>query len=120
MAADFRRVYVASGKQKNIEFPAELKRIDTYLSRHFEDFLAKNPVDFTNAGSQYVKSKPGSFQALRKEFGALARKSEYLKSNDFCQKNFETWKKKNLLLIRSRFPLLEYLSLFSDQFCSLL
>ena len=61
-------------ERKGVEFPTELKRIDQYITRHMEDFLAQNPVDFSNAGSQYVRSKPGSFQALRKSFGAPVKK----------------------------------------------
>lgn len=60
--------------RKGLEFPTELKKIDEYIGRHFKEFKAANPVDFSNAGSQYVKSKPGSFQAIRKNFGAPVKK----------------------------------------------
>ncbi len=61
-------------KRKGILFPKELERIDEYIRRHFEHFLVINPVDFSNAGGQYVRAKPGSFQALRKDFGTPAKK----------------------------------------------
>lgn len=38
------------------------------------EFLKSNPVDFSNAGSQYVRAKPGSFQAIRKNFGTPVKK----------------------------------------------
>lgn len=60
--------------RKGLTFPSEIKRIDEYIGRHFEEFLNANPVDFSNAGSQYVRSKPGSFQALRKNFGSPVKK----------------------------------------------
>jgi len=60
--------------RKGTDFPSELKKIDNYLGRHLGNFAQANPVDFSNSGSQYVKSKPGSFQAIRKDFGAPAKK----------------------------------------------
>ena len=60
--------------RKGTDFPSELKKIDDYIGRHFAEFKAANPVDFSNAGSQYVRSKPGSFQAIRKNFGAPVKK----------------------------------------------
>ncbi|MCB4458297.1 hypothetical protein [Leisingera sp. McT4-56] len=60
-------------ERKGLTFDRDLERIDVYIERHFKEFLRENPVDFTNAGSQYVRSKPGSFQALRKSFGTPAK-----------------------------------------------
>ncbi len=60
--------------RKGFTFPSEISRIDEYIGRHFEEFVKANPVDFSNAGSQYVRSKPGSFQALRKSFGSPVKK----------------------------------------------
>ena len=57
-----------------VKFDADLNRIDEYIGRHFKEFIETNPVDFSNAGSQYVKSKPGSFQSIRKSFGTPAKK----------------------------------------------
>ena len=45
--------------RKGVTFESELKRIDEYLERHLRSFRYANPVDFSNAGSQYVRSKPG-------------------------------------------------------------
>lgn len=60
--------------RKGITFPSEIRRIDEYIGRHFAAFLEENPVDFTNAGGQYVRAKPGSFQSIRAGFGAPAKK----------------------------------------------
>lgn len=61
--------------RKGVTFEKDLARIDEYIRRHLEEFKATNPVDFTNAGGQYTRSKPGSFQAIRKNFGAPAKKT---------------------------------------------
>ncbi|UWR58326.1 hypothetical protein [Phaeobacter inhibens] len=67
--------YVQHLENRNaLTFEADLQRIDTYTERHFATFLAENPVDFSNAGAQYMKSKPGSFQALRAGFGTAVKK----------------------------------------------
>ena len=60
--------------KRGVEFNTELRRVDEYISRHFSSFVEENPVDFSNAGSQYVRAKPGSFQALRRDFGAPVKK----------------------------------------------
>ncbi|WP_341863541.1 hypothetical protein [Gymnodinialimonas sp. 57CJ19] len=61
-------------QRKNLEFKPDLERIDEYIGRHFAEFREANPVDFSNAGKQYVRSKPGSFQSIRKNFGAAPKK----------------------------------------------
>lgn len=60
--------------RKAIVFESELKKVDQYLDRHFNKFKQANPVDFSNAGSQYVSAKPGSFQSIRKDFGSAVKK----------------------------------------------
>lgn len=60
--------------RKGVEFPTELTRIDEYIARHLRTFVQENPVDFSNAGKQYVSAKPGSFQSLRRGFGAPAKR----------------------------------------------
>lgn len=60
--------------RKGIIFSSDLAKIDQYLKRHLTEFKQANPIDFSNAGSQYVKSKPGSFQAIRKSFGAPVKR----------------------------------------------
>lgn len=61
-------------RRKGHTFEADLRKIDRYIERHFDEFKQQNPVDFSNAGSQYVRSKPGSFQSIRKSFGSAVKR----------------------------------------------
>lgn len=84
--------------RKALTFESDLRRIDTYIERHFADFLLENPVDFSNAGSQYVKSKPGSFQSLRGGFGSAVKKLKISEAEKMLTDELKTLEKRGLIV----------------------
>jgi len=84
--------------RKGLNFDADLRKIDQYIGRHFAEFRETNPVDFSNAGSQYVRSKPGSFQALRKSFGSPVKKLKIPEAENRLSNELSALEDKKLII----------------------
>ncbi|OUS36839.1 hypothetical protein A9Q94_08250 [Rhodobacterales bacterium 56_14_T64] len=84
--------------RKGLTFEKDLERIDDYIGRHFKSFLEENPVDFSNAGSQYVRSKPGSFQGVRKNFGSPVKKLQIHEAEKKLTAELRDLEQRNLIV----------------------